>query len=80
MSRRGLYQPKIADEHIRHLYQWAKRLNMPMTRLLNTLLAHAIERLEQGVENVHESVAPRYQSKRRQTSVARQRRNTNDDF
>ena len=26
MSRHGLYQPKIADEHIRHLYQWAKRL------------------------------------------------------
>ena len=49
MSRHGLYQPKIADEHIRELYQWAKRLEVPMTRLLNTLLAHALVRLEQGI-------------------------------
>jgi hypothetical protein len=39
MAQRGLYQPKIADEHIRQLYQWAKRLQMPMTRLVNALLA-----------------------------------------
>jgi hypothetical protein len=61
-----MYQPKIADEHIRQLYQWAKRLNVPMTRLLNTLLEHALLRLEQGVEDVHESVASRYQSRSRQ--------------
>ena len=42
MSRHGLYQPKIADEHIRQLYQWAKRLEVPMTRLLNTLVEHAL--------------------------------------
>jgi hypothetical protein len=52
-----MYQPKIADEHIRALYQWAKRLDIPMTRLINALLAHALVRLEQGVENVHESAA-----------------------
>jgi hypothetical protein len=57
-----MYQPKIADEHIRQLYQWAKRLNVPMTHLLNTLVAHALVRLEQGVENVRENAAPRYQS------------------
>ena len=74
-----MYQPRIEDEHIRALYQWAKRLEMPMTRLVNALLAHALVRLEQGVENVHESAAPRSQSKRRQKSVAGQRRNT-DDF
>jgi hypothetical protein len=60
-----MYQPKIADAHIRQLYQWAKRLNVPMTRLLNALLEHALLRLEQGVENVHENVAPRYQNRRR---------------
>ena len=49
-----MYQPKIADDHIRTLYQWAKRLEMPMTRLVNALLAHALVRLEQGVEHVHE--------------------------
>ena len=48
MSQHGLYQPRIADEHIRQLYQWAKRLEMPMTRLVNALLAHALARLEQG--------------------------------
>ena len=36
-----------------------------MTRLVNTLLAHALTRLEEGVENVHESTEPRYQRKRR---------------
>jgi hypothetical protein len=60
-----MYQPKIADAHIRQLYQWAKRLNVPMTRLLNALLEHALLRLEQGVENVHERSVPRYQSRRR---------------
>ena len=52
MAQHGLYQPKIADEHIRNLYQWAKRLEIPMTRLVNALLAHALTRLEQGVEHV----------------------------
>ena len=60
MSRHGLYQPKIADEHIRELYQWAKRLEVPMTRLLNTLLVHALLRLEQGVENVSEATPGAY--------------------
>jgi hypothetical protein len=49
----------LCYEHIQQLYQWAKRLEMPMTRLVNALLAHALVRLEQGVENVHESAAPR---------------------
>jgi hypothetical protein len=65
-----MYQPKIAEEHICALYQWGKRLGIPMTRLVNALLEHAIERLEQGVEHVQESAAPRYQSKRRQKTSA----------
>ena len=60
MAQRGLYQPKIADEHIRQLYQWAKRLQMPMTRLVNALLAHGLTRLEQGVENVSDPPAGAY--------------------
>jgi hypothetical protein len=60
MPRHELYQPKIADEHIRTLYQWAKRLNMPMTHLLNTLLAHALVRLETGAENVSEATSAGY--------------------
>ena len=60
-----MYQPKIADEHIRQLYQWAKRLNTPMTHLLNTLLAHALARLEQGVENVSEATPEAYRRRMR---------------
>jgi len=65
MSQHGLYQPKIADEHIRQLYQWAKRLEITMTRLVNSLLAHAIERLEQGAEYVSEPPASSLPSKKR---------------
>jgi len=69
MAQHGLYQPKIADEHIRQLYQWAKRLQMPMTRLVNALLAHGLLRLEQGVENVTE---PPAQTSRRRTHHAKE--------
>jgi hypothetical protein len=33
---------------------------MPMTRLLNTLIAHALVRLEQGIENVNEAMSAAY--------------------
>ena len=65
MAQRGLYQPKIADEHIRQLYQWAKRLEMPMTRLVNALIAHALVRLEQGVEQVSNPPATTYRRRTR---------------
>jgi len=64
MSRHGLYQPKITDEHIRQLYQWAKRLDIPMTHLLNTLIEHALVRLEQGVENVSEAAPEAYRRRK----------------
>ena len=53
----SLYSPKIGEDLIPQLYRLAKGLNMPMTRLVNALLAHGIERLEQGVENVSEPPA-----------------------
>ena len=61
-----MYQPKIEEEHIRALYQWGKRLNMPMTRLVNALLAHALVRLEQGVEQVSDPPARTYRRRKRQ--------------
>ena len=64
MSQHGLYQPKIADEHIRQLYQWARRLEMPMTRLVNALLEHALARLEQGGESVSEPPAGAYRRRK----------------
>ena len=48
MSHRGLYQPRIADEHIRKLYHLAKRHGVKMTQLLNLIVATAIETLEQA--------------------------------
>src|SRR5262252_680479 len=35
VSQKGLYQPKIADGHIRTLYRIAKRQGVPMTKLVN---------------------------------------------
>jgi hypothetical protein len=65
MAQRGLYQPQIKDEHIRQLYQWAKRLEMPMTRLVNALIDHALVRLEQGVEQVSDPPAKPYRRRTR---------------
>jgi len=65
MSQNRLYQPKIADAHVRQLYQWAKRLEIPMTRLVNALLAHALTRLEQGVENVSDPSAKPYRRRKK---------------
>jgi hypothetical protein len=81
MSQHGLYQPKIADEHIRQLYQWAKRLEIPMTRLVNLLLAHAIERLAQGAEYVSESPAhdsPRKKRTKQRTPYGKPARKSRD--
>jgi hypothetical protein len=55
-----MYQPRIEDDHIRALYQWAKRLEMPMTRLVNALLAHALARLEEGAETIQEPAGRAY--------------------
>ena len=65
MAQHGLYQPKIADEHIRQLYHWAKRLQMPMTRLINARLAHALTRPEQGGESVSDPPAGTYRRRTR---------------
>ena len=67
MSQHGLYQPKIADEHIRQLYQWAKRFQMPMTRLVNALLAQALARLEQGGESMSEPPTGAYRRRKRRS-------------
>lgn len=52
-----MYSPKIREELIPQLYRLAKGLHIPMTRLVNALLAHGIERIEQGVEHVREPPA-----------------------
>ena len=52
-----MYSPKIDEALIPQLYRLAKALNLPMTHLVNRLLAHGIARLEQGAENVGEPSA-----------------------
>jgi len=40
-------------------------LEMPMTRLVNTLLAHSLARLEQGAENVSDPPAKTYRRRKK---------------
>ena len=60
-----MYSPKIGDDLIPQLYRLAKGLNMPMTRLVNALLAHGIARVEQGIEKVNDILADEYPRKKR---------------
>ena len=59
-----MYQPKIRDDLIPHLYRLAKALNIPMTKLVNHIIEHGIVRIEEGVENVSEALTTAYQQKR----------------
>jgi len=38
-----MYSPKIAEEHIPKLYHEAKRRKIPMTRLVNEIIAEKAE-------------------------------------
>jgi hypothetical protein len=55
VSQKGLYQPKIADGHIRKLYHIAKRQGLKMTVLLNHIVATAIEELEREPDTCDEA-------------------------
>ena len=57
MSRKGLYTPRLADEHIRKLYWIAKRQRLKMTQLLNLIVAVAIEELEHAPDICDEAPA-----------------------
>ena len=48
-----MYSPEIYPENVKHIYPLAKKLDMPMTTLVNLILAIAVEELEQ-VENLDE--------------------------
>ena len=62
-----MYSPKIDEALIPQLYRLAQALNLPMTHLVNRLLAHGIERLKQGAENVSEPAAHDYAKKTART-------------
>jgi len=43
-----MYSPKIADSHIPALYRLAKEIGMPMTTLVNMIIAAVLEELQNG--------------------------------
>jgi len=44
-----MYSPKIAEEHIPKLYYEAKRRKIPMTRLVNEIIAEKAESYPQPI-------------------------------
>ena len=38
-----MYSPKIDETLIPHLYRWRQELGIPMTRLVNGILSHAVQ-------------------------------------
>ena len=75
-----MYSPKIREELIPRLYRLARGLNMPMTRVVNALLAHGIARVEEGVENITEPPAGgfrRTQRKKRKAQHSHRARQRN---
>jgi len=47
MPRRGLFVPKLHDKNVRRLYHHAKRFSMPVSKLLNLIVAVGLEELSQ---------------------------------
>ena len=48
-----MYSPKIDERLIPALYRLAKALNVPMTRLVNAMIAKGIEQIERGKRDEH---------------------------
>jgi hypothetical protein len=46
MSRKGLFVPRLHDKNVRRLYHNARRYAMPVSRLLNLIVAVGLEQLE----------------------------------
>ncbi len=50
-----MYSPKISEEHVRKLYRIAKHKGIHMTTLVNELLHHVLDDLDE--EAIHEPSA-----------------------
>ena len=50
-----MYSPKIDERLIPALYRLAKALNVPMTRLVNAMIANGIEQIKKGMNNEHDT-------------------------
>jgi hypothetical protein len=62
MPRKGLFVPKLHDKNVRRLYHHARRFSMPVSRLLNLIVAVSLEELSQVNDpeewEVYEPVRP----------------------
>ena len=47
MARKGLFVPKLHDKNVRRLYHHAQRFSMPVSKLLNLIVAVGLEELSQ---------------------------------
>ena len=47
MARKGLFVPKLHDKNVWRLYHHAHRLAMPVSKLLNLIVAVGLEELNQ---------------------------------
>ena len=46
MPKKGLFVPRLHDKNVRRLYHNARRFTMPVSRLLNLIVAMGLEQLE----------------------------------
>ena len=47
MPRKSLFVPRLHDKNVRRLYHYAHRLNMPVSKLLNLIVATSLEQLDE---------------------------------
>jgi hypothetical protein len=47
MARKGLFVPKLHDKNVRRLYHQANRFSVPVSKLLNLIVAVGLEELSQ---------------------------------
>jgi hypothetical protein len=47
MPRKHLFVPKLHEKNVRRLYHYAHCLHMPVSKLLNLIVATGLERLEE---------------------------------
>ena len=48
-----MYSPKIKEELIPVLYQLAREMKIPMTRLVNSLIEKSLEAIERSKDHEH---------------------------
>jgi hypothetical protein len=53
-ERSAMYSPKIKEELIPVLYRLAKEMEIPMTRLVNSLIEKSLDAIERSKDHEHD--------------------------